>query len=157
MYWHSRTVNTAASRAQSINCFSTKNIVIGLIGVALQVSEERSPSPPSANCCSCLASSAAALPASASRLASSLSCLADYQRKARLAAEEEVEAAKIIERSDDIRKPKNDPHACRYARQTSSLIQSRVFFKDSYKRKDHQILSLPPSRWAIIRYYRPNS
>ena len=84
----------------------------------MQVSEEeRSPSPPSASCCACLASSAAAaLPASASRLASSLSCLADYQRKARLAAEEEVEAAKIIERSDDIRKPKNDPHACRYAR-----------------------------------------
>ena len=79
----------------------------------LQVYEERSPSPPSTNCCYGLASSAASLPASASRLASSLSCLADYQRKSKLAVEEEIEAAKIIERLDEIRKPKNDPHSYR--------------------------------------------
>ena len=80
----------------------------------LQVYEELTPSPPPTNCCFGLASSAASLPTSASRLASSLSCLADYHRKSKLAAEEEIEAAKIIERSEDIRKPKNDPHSYRY-------------------------------------------
>lgn len=81
--------------------------------------DELTPSPPPTSCCFGLASSAASLPTSASRLASSLSCLADYQRKSKLAAEEEIEAAKIIERIDDIRKPKNDTHAYRYKARTT--------------------------------------
>ncbi len=76
-----------------------------------------------AGCCPGLSCGAAL--ASSAKLASSLSCFQEYQKKARLAAEEEMEAAKIIDRVEEasIKKSKNDSYS--YRLQTHSVVSNR--------------------------------